>query len=94
MQIFFQGPIRSLGMQKKASYMSLASYYLIGIPIALVLVYKADLGVLGLQGGFAIAQLALGISFAVLLFTSDWKKISNEAIDRVEREYSKLNKDK
>ena len=83
MQIFFQGPIRSLGMQKKASYLSLSIYYLIGVPIACILVYKVDLGVQGLQVGFGIAQFSLAISFALVLFKSDWQKISDQAIERI-----------
>ena len=55
MQSFLQGPVRAMGLQKIASFMSLGCYYVIGIPSSLLLGLTADLGVLGLEAGFGIA---------------------------------------
>ena len=47
-QCYVAGPIRGLNMQKRASCGALVSYYLVGIPIAVVLGFSKDLGVYGL----------------------------------------------
>ena len=48
MQTFMQGPIRAMGIQRKASYFAIATFYLIGIPLAFVLVFYTSLGLIGL----------------------------------------------
>ena len=48
MQTYAQGPILALGLQNSASYFSLGSFYVIGVPLALLLSIKLDYGVLGL----------------------------------------------
>lgn len=54
-QGFLAGPIRALGLQKLASYMALASYWLVGIPLSAIFAFVLDLGVNGLLEGFIVA---------------------------------------
>ena len=51
------GPIRSLGLEKKLIYWAIGSYYAIVLPLALKLVYHFDLGVVGLQSSLAKASM-------------------------------------
>lgn len=44
-----------MGLQKKASYYAIASYWIIAIPMAAILGVWQELGVMGLQTGLAIA---------------------------------------
>ena len=48
MQGFLQGPIRAIGLQGRASCYTIVLFYLLGLPLAIVLGFKLDLGVMGL----------------------------------------------
>ena len=52
-----QGVIRALDVQKTASYIALAAFYLVSIPLAVVFVFVCDMGVMGLW-----IAMALGIT--------------------------------
>ena len=52
-QGFVQGMIRALGQQRKAAFIAIGCYYLISIPLACILVYGFDWGVIGLWYGIA-----------------------------------------
>ena len=67
-----QGVIRALGIQRVASYYSLASYYLLGIPLALVLTFVFDMGVIGLWTGIFAGLCLIAIIFLRLVIKTDW----------------------
>ena len=90
MQGYLQGPIRAMGLQRIASYFSLGSYYLIGIPSACMLSFWADLGVLGLQTGIFIAAVVLVTAFVCILKTKNWQDVADEAIERIKAEEARL----
>ena len=83
MQIYLQGPIRALGLQKIASYYTIAAFYIFGIPIACVLSVKLNFGIYGLQIGFGSAVLVQCLSYAIILLKTDWQSISNAATKRI-----------
>ena len=61
-QAYLCGPIRALGITDKASTIALGSMYIVGLPLACLLAFKADWGVMGLQlgiGGAVLMQAAL-----------------------------------
>ena len=72
MQGFLQGPIRAIGLQKKASFWTFLCYYVIGIPVACYLALKKDMGVIGLQLGVGIAIFLQCLSYVIILMRSDW----------------------
>ena len=47
-QCYMQGPIRAIGLQQVASYCSIGSFYVIGLPLAWLIAFKLDKGVIGL----------------------------------------------
>ena len=61
-----------MGLQQTASYCSIASYYLLGIPSAYLLAIKFDYGVLGLQIGIGLAVLAQLVCYSAILFKNSW----------------------
>jgi Na+-driven multidrug efflux pump len=61
-----------MGLQKKASYMTIACIYILGIPSACIFAFVLDWGVLGLEAGFGVACLALAICYISLLRKTDW----------------------
>ena len=58
LQVYLCGPIRALGIQNKAANIAMGALWFFGIPLACLLAFKCDLGVMGLQ---------LGIGGAVIL---------------------------
>lgn len=67
-----QGVIRALGIQRVASYYSLASYYLLGIPLSILLTFVLDMGVVGLWAGISAGISLAAIIFVRLVQKTDW----------------------
>ena len=57
MQGFLQGPIRAIGLQGRASCYTIVLFYLVGLPVACLLGFKFELGVMGLQAGVGLALM-------------------------------------
>ena len=68
-----QGVIRALDVQKTASYIALASFYLASIPLACILVFKCGMGVEGLWIGMASGILFQAIFYTrLVVYGTDW----------------------
>ena len=80
------GIIRGLGLQLWGSIYTLICYYLIGLPTALTLAFKRDLGVYGLWLGFSIACIILDVGFAFIIECPDWYKISRNMQNAIDME--------
>jgi MATE family multidrug resistance protein len=74
------GIIRGLGRQSYGSVYTLFCYYGIGMPLALLLAFKADMGLAGLWLGFSIACIILDVGFAMIISCPNWEKISRKMI--------------
>ncbi len=68
-----QGVIRALDAQRKASYIALAAYYLVSIPIACVLVFAMDMGVEGLWVAMALGISLQACLYVRLVIVTDWQ---------------------
>ena len=55
-QALFGGILRGCGKQFHVAIINVCSYYFLGLPIALTLVYAADMGALGFWIGCAIGN--------------------------------------
>ena len=66
------GIIRGLGLQIYGSVYTLICYYALGMPLALVLCFKHEMGISGLWLGFTIACVVLDIGFAMIISCPDW----------------------
>jgi len=62
-----QGVIRALDVQKKASYIALAAFYLVSIPLACLLVFHFEMGVKGLWVAMAAGITLQGIFYTRLV---------------------------
>ena len=89
-----QGPIRALGLQQSASYIAVASYWLLGLPVAWFLAFYLDCGVIGLLGGFLGASIIQCISYIILVKRVDWHEIAEKAVERIKKEDEALDEDK
>jgi MATE family multidrug resistance protein len=70
------GIIRGLGRQSYGSIYTLFCYYVLGMPLALVLCFKKEMGIAGLWLGFTIACIILDLGFFFIIRCADWHKIS------------------
>jgi len=66
-----------------ASCYSLASYYLVGIPLAAVFTFVLDMGIVGLWAGLAVGISLASIIFVRLVLKTDWQMVADEAETRI-----------
>lgn len=71
------GIIRGLGLQAYGFLYTLFCYYIIGMPLALVLAFTAKMGIVGLWLGYSIACIILDIGFAFIIMCPNWTKIGD-----------------
>uniref|UniRef100_A0A671MQ36 Multidrug and toxin extrusion protein n=1 Tax=Sinocyclocheilus anshuiensis TaxID=1608454 RepID=A0A671MQ36_9TELE len=76
------GILLGTGQQKIAAIANLFGYYCIGLPMSIVLMFTAKLQVAGFWLGLLIAVFLLAIFFIVAIFKLNWKKMTEEAIER------------
>ena len=77
-----QGMIRGLGKQGVASIGTVIGYWVIGIPLSLLAVFKFDWGIVGLWLGPSIAILFNFCYYFLMITRTDWQKVADEAIAR------------
>uniref|UniRef100_A0A673AAE2 Multidrug and toxin extrusion protein n=1 Tax=Sphaeramia orbicularis TaxID=375764 RepID=A0A673AAE2_9TELE len=73
------GILVGAGMQKIAAFSNLVSYYCIGLPVGIALMFAAQLRTLGLWLGLLICVILEMGFFLVLIFKLDWKKVTRKA---------------
>lgn len=78
------GIIRGLGLQAWGFMYTLFCYYIIGMPLALVLAFTAKMGIVGLWLGYSIACIILDIGFAFIITCPDWTRIGEQMRLRLE----------
>ena len=61
-----------MGLQQIASYCAIACYYVIGLPLAWLLAFKTEVGVIGLQGGVTGAVIIQSICYSLILLWTNW----------------------
>ncbi|KAI4379808.1 hypothetical protein MLD38_006055 [Melastoma candidum] len=84
-QPVFSGVAVGCGRQTMVAWVNLASYYLVGIPLGLVLAYVAHLEVrgiwIGMISGVALQTLVLGF----VIWRTDWDEQVKRASERLNR---------
>ncbi|KAL6123207.1 hypothetical protein ACLB2K_075729 [Fragaria x ananassa] len=77
------------GWQVMVAYINLAAYYLFGLPLAIFLGFKANLGSMGLYGGM-ISGSALQILFLLIMTSrTNWDKEVEQTTKRIKKWGSK-----
>lgn len=71
-QGYLQGPIRAMGLQKKASYFAIASYWFLAIPLAAICAFKLDLSVIGLSAGLFVGVVFQACSYLHIVMRQNW----------------------
>ncbi|XP_061606778.1 multidrug and toxin extrusion protein 1 [Phyllopteryx taeniolatus] len=76
------GILVGCGMQKIAAASNLVSYYCIGLPIGVALMFAARLRIFGLWLGLLTCVCLEASFFLILIFKLNWKKVTKEAEER------------
>lgn len=76
------GCLRAQGRQKIGGYLNLAAYYLIGLPLAMLLGFKYGYEIRGLWGGLGVGIFVLALLEIFYIYTSDWDRIIETSIQR------------
>lgn len=89
-QVVESGSIRAIGYQKYGSVITLFGYWAITMPFAYIFAFSFDLRLKGIWLGIPLGVLIASVCFTVILCTANWKKIADEAYERIQEEKSEL----
>ncbi|KAL5549064.1 hypothetical protein UlMin_004295 [Ulmus minor] len=82
-QSILSGIVRGCGRQKIGAFVNIAAYYLVGIPIAIVLAFFFHIGGKGLWVGIIVALFMQALFLAIITIYTNWEKEVKKAYDRV-----------
>ncbi|KAL1824774.1 hypothetical protein ACET3Z_011552 [Daucus carota] len=77
------GVVRGCGRQKIGAYINLGSYYIVGIPCAVLFAFVLHIGGKGLWVGIICGLILQGFFFFVLVARINWNEEAMKAKDRV-----------
>ncbi|XP_019092916.1 PREDICTED: protein DETOXIFICATION 17-like [Camelina sativa] len=82
-QCVLSGVARGCGWQKIGACVNLGSYYLVGVPLGLLLGFHLHLGGQGLWLGIVTALVVQVISLSLITILTNWDKEAKKALARV-----------
>jgi MATE family multidrug resistance protein len=77
------GVARGCGWQHLGAYVNLGSFYLLGIPMAILLGFVLHMGARGLWMGVVCGSLSQSTLLAAINFFTDWPRMAEKARERV-----------
>ncbi|KAI3462570.1 hypothetical protein Pfo_019233 [Paulownia fortunei] len=83
LQAVLSGVARGSGWQHIGAYVNLGAYYLVGIPLALLLGFVLLLKGEGLWSGLVAGATVQSILLGIITFRTDWEKLATEARQRI-----------
>ncbi|KAG8376131.1 hypothetical protein BUALT_Bualt09G0031400 [Buddleja alternifolia] len=90
LQVVLSGVARGSGWQHIGAYVNLGAYYVVGIPVALLLGFVLHLKGEGLWSGLIAGATVQSILLAVITFCTDWEKQENRFLVMVIRDLLNL----
>ncbi|XP_052182903.1 protein DETOXIFICATION 16-like isoform X2 [Diospyros lotus] len=79
-----KGIARGCGWQKMAAFVNLGAYYLVGLPLSIILAFVLDLGGNGLWMGIISGTGSQALLILVLTIHTDWEYQARKARERVD----------
>ncbi|KAI3421622.1 CRAL-TRIO domain-containing protein [Psidium guajava] len=73
------------GLQRVAAIINICCYYLVGVPIGVLLGYVAQLGIKGMWIGLQCGVLAQTLALLLLMWRTNWEEQVNEASKRLDQ---------
>ncbi|CAA0813463.1 MATE efflux family protein [Striga hermonthica] len=83
LQSVLSGIVRGSGWQKIGAFINLGSYYLVGIPVAILLAFVLHIGGKGLWLGILCALLVQLVSLLAITIRTNWEHEAKKAEERV-----------
>ncbi|TYH98563.1 hypothetical protein ES332_A11G005300v1 [Gossypium tomentosum] len=83
LQCVLSGNARGCGWQKLGAYINLGSYYIVGIPCAVLLAFVHNVGGKGLWLGLICALAAQATGLGIVTIRTNWEKEAQKATERV-----------
>ncbi|EOY21171.1 hypothetical protein QUC31_007216 [Theobroma cacao] len=83
LQSVLSGIARGCGWQKIGAYINLGSYYLVGVPCAILLAFVLDVGGKGLWLGIICALAVQVTSLSIITIQTNWQEEARKAMERV-----------
>ncbi|KAI3463747.1 hypothetical protein Pfo_020410 [Paulownia fortunei] len=83
LQCVLSGTVRGCGWQKIGALINLGSYYLVGIPVAILLAFVFHIGGKGLWLGILCALLVQVVCLFVITLRTNWEYEAKKAKERV-----------
>ncbi|KAI3451796.1 hypothetical protein Pfo_008461 [Paulownia fortunei] len=83
LQSVLSGVARGSGWQHIGAYVNLGAYYLVGIPVALLLGFVLHLKGEGLWSGLVAGATVQSLSLSLITGLTNWEKQAREARDRI-----------
>jgi MATE family multidrug resistance protein len=84
-QPVFSGAAVGAGMQGIVAIVNLGCYYVIGLPIGVMLAYLADLQVEGIWIGMLLGVVAQTLVLGFLIWRTNWDEQVNKASERLNK---------
>ncbi|KAM0875994.1 hypothetical protein ACQ4PT_036460 [Festuca glaucescens] len=76
------GVARGCGWQHVGAYINLGSFYLLGIPMAMLLGFVLNMGAKGLWIGVVCGSISQSTLLSAVTFFTDWQKMADKARER------------
>ncbi|XP_028938374.1 multidrug and toxin extrusion protein 2 isoform X2 [Ornithorhynchus anatinus] len=76
------GVLRGIGKQAFGAIVNAVGYYVIGLPLGIVLIFVVRIRVVGLWVGMLICAILATVTFTVYISRVDWERASTEAQQR------------
>lgn len=80
------GIIRAMGFLKYATFVSIISYWLIGVLLMVILTFEYDMGIYGLWIGLPFGIMVIVILFLYKILSTDFHLLSLQIIQRIHKE--------
>ena len=84
------GTVRAIGYQKYASILTLVGFWMFSVPWAYIFAHILKLRLAGIWLGVPLGTLITSVSYNIICFTRDWKRIAEETKTRINKEKSEL----
>jgi len=89
-QLMLQGTVRALAIQTKAAFQIFIGYWMINLPMSIVLCFYLDFGYSGLWYSIMAAQIYLSLGLTWQIEKTDWQGVADESLKKQKEELEHL----
>ena len=90
MQGVANGAISGLGIVKQVRWVTIVSYWVLGIPLSMYSMFEANLGIQGLWYGPTLAVFINYLLYSKVIVETDIQRISEETAERINKQNALL----